>query len=264
MRSTVTGHEHQGAYLLPLFYAIEQARGEQARGEHAYRLLPAPAPASSLAADDAPLGLYCAAHLIQNSYTAGLAHADALRRLTAAGEVDPTSPWTLLRGALENFATGLWLLDGTGRSERRRRALSLWDEDMRNRQQHETDTGHLPSGGGLTGAQRRAEIRALADQLGLAPLTAPRTHQILLTAAPAAGLTAVKVGAAWRAASGFAHGRYWPNLRASQPRAVIPGGDGVHTVAFVLDEDQHRPLAEYCRIMLDRLQEHYEARARAR
>ncbi|MEU1465888.1 hypothetical protein ABZ467_35635 [Streptomyces sp. NPDC005727] len=166
------------------------------------RQLPAPAPASSLTADDAPLGPYAGAHLIQNSYSAGLAHADALRRLTAGGEVDPTSPWTLLRGALENFATGLWLLDGAGRSERRRRALSLWDEDMRNRQQYETDTGHLPSSGGMTGAQRRAEIRAIPDQLCLAPLTAPRTHQILLTAAPAAGLTAVKVCAAWRAASG--------------------------------------------------------------
>jgi len=132
---------------------------------------------------------------------------------------------------------------------------------MRNRQQHETDTGHLPSGGGMTGAQRRAEIRDIADQLGLAPLTAPRTHQILLTAAPAAGLTAVKACAAERAASRFAHGRYWPNLRASQPRAVIPGDDGVHTVAFILDEDQHRPLADYCHVMLGRLQEHYTARA---
>ncbi|MGA5114927.1 hypothetical protein [Streptomyces pseudogriseolus] len=79
-----------------------------------------------------------------------------------------------------------------------------------------------------------------------------------------AGLTAVEVGAAWRAASGFAHGRYWPNLRASQPRAAIPGADGVHTVALVIDEDQHRPLAEYCRIMLRRLQERYHARAQAR
>ncbi|MEU2182485.1 hypothetical protein [Streptomyces thermolilacinus] len=121
-----------------------------------------------------------------------------------------------------------------------------------------------PSGGGMTGAQRRAEIRAIADHLALAPLTAPRTHQILLTAAPTAGLTAARVGAAWRAASGFAHGRYWPNLRASQPRAAIPGDDGVHTVALVIDEDQHRPLAEYCRIMLRRLQEHYNARAQAR
>ncbi|WP_159043919.1 hypothetical protein [Streptomyces sp. NRRL S-1521] len=70
----------------------------------------------------------------------------------------------------------LWLLDGAGRAERRRRALSLWDEDMRNRHQHELDTGHTPSGGGLSGAQRRAEVRAIADHLALAPLTAPRTH----------------------------------------------------------------------------------------
>ncbi|MFE5406953.1 hypothetical protein ACFQ9Z_37880 [Streptomyces sp. NPDC056580] len=216
------------------------------------------------AADDAPLGPYAAAHLIRTSYTAGLAHADALRRLILAGEIDPTSPWTLLCGALENFATGLWLLEGSSRDERRRRALSLWDEDMRNRHQHEQDTGHLPTGGGTTGAQRRADIRAIADGLGLAPLTAPKTHQILLAAAPAAGLTAVTVCAAWRAASGFAHGRYWPNLRASQPRAAREGTDGVHTFALVIDEDQHRPLAEHCHTMLRRPQERYHARATAR
>ncbi|WP_123439484.1 hypothetical protein [Streptomyces sp. PanSC9] len=71
------------------------------------------------------------------------------------------------------------------------------------------------------------------------------------------------VGGAWRAASGFAHG-YWPNLRASQPRAAIPGADGVHTVFLVIDEDKHRPLADYCHTMLNRSQEHYDARDRAR
>ncbi|MFF4442628.1 NACHT domain-containing protein [Streptomyces sp. NPDC001621] len=138
-------------------------------------------------------------HLIRASYTAGLAHTDALRRLTAAGKIDPTSPWTLLRGALENFATALWLLDGPGRVERRRRALSLRDEDMRNRQQHETDTGHQLSGGGMTGAQRRAEIRGIADRLGPA-LTEPSAAAVFLavggaswmgTAAGAADLYAV-------------------------------------------------------------------------
>ncbi|MFI1443270.1 hypothetical protein [Streptomyces fructofermentans] len=248
-----------GAYLLPFFETIEQARGEGV-----YRQLPAPHPDSSLAADDAPLGPYAIAHLVQNSYTAGLAHADALRRLTVAGEVDPTSPWTLLRGALENFATGLWLVDGAGRDERRHRVLSLWDEDMRNRHQHEQDTGHQPSGAGRTGAQRRAEIKDIADRLGLPPLIRPGTHQILLAAAPSAGLTPVRVGAAWRAASGFAHGRYWPNLRASQPCAALQADNGTHTLALVIDEDQHRPLAHYCHSMLRRLQEHCTARAQTR
>ncbi|MDQ0784601.1 hypothetical protein [Streptomyces sp. B3I8] len=79
--------DFNGAYLLPLFGEVEQARTDGA-----YRQLPAPDSASSLATDDAPLGAYAAAHLIRASYTAGLAHADALRRLTVAGEIDPTSP----------------------------------------------------------------------------------------------------------------------------------------------------------------------------
>ncbi|MFD7677086.1 hypothetical protein [Streptomyces sp. NPDC060187] len=248
-----------GAYLLPLFEAIEQARGE-----HAYLQLPVPHPASSLAADDAPLDSYAAAHLVRNAYTAGLAHADALRRLTVAGEVDPTSPWTLLRGALENFATGLWLIDGPGRDERRRRALSLWDEDMRNRHQHERDTGHQPSGTGKSGAERRVEIKSVADRLSLPPLTRPGTLQILLDAAPSAGLSPTRVGASWRAASGFAHGRYWPNLRASQPRAALQGHDDLYHLALVIDEKQHRPLSHYCHSMLCRLREQYMARAQAR
>ncbi|MGW3917463.1 hypothetical protein ACWEBX_39230 [Streptomyces sp. NPDC005070] len=71
------------------------------------------------------------------------------------------------------------------------------------------------------------------------------------------------MGAAWRAASGFAHGCYWLNLRASQPRAAWQADDGTHTLALVIDEDQHRPLAQYCHRMLRRLQEHYTAHAQA-
>ncbi|WP_317441025.1 hypothetical protein [Streptomyces collinus] len=61
------------------------------------RQLPPPAPASSLAADDAPLGLYSVAHLIQNSYSVGLAHADALRR-RGCGDGEARLPWPRLHG----------------------------------------------------------------------------------------------------------------------------------------------------------------------
>lgn len=70
---------------------------------------------------------------------------------------------------------------------------------------------------------------------------------------------------AGRAASGFAHGRYGRNRRASQPRAALPADDnGVHTLALVIDEDQHQPLAHYCDTMLNRLQGTYHARAATR
>lgn len=62
---------------------------------------------------------------VTSPYGAGLAHADALRRPVPAGEVDPQSPWTLMRGALENFATAVWLLGGDDRTERRHRAETI-------------------------------------------------------------------------------------------------------------------------------------------
>ncbi|MEU2793966.1 hypothetical protein [Streptomyces sp. NPDC007100] len=247
--------DFDGTYLVPLFELVEKLRGDGA-----YQPLPSPAPSSSLAADEAPLGPWPASHLIRTSYGAGLAHADALRRLAVAGEMDATSSWTLMRGALENFATGIWLLDGSGRPERRWRALSLWAEDMRNRAQHEQDTGHAPGPEGKTGLERRQEIRALAASLGLPPLVAPKTHVILEQAAPAVGLDPVAVRASWRAASGFAHGRFWPYLRASQPRAAMETGDG-YLVAMVVDESQHGPLARHCHTMLCHLRDRYLARA---
>lgn len=58
-----------------------------------------------------------------------------------------------MRGALENFATAAWLLDGPDRPERRCRTLRLWRQDMRNRAQHEEETAH-------TGHRRQNGCRA--------------------------------------------------------------------------------------------------------
>ncbi|WP_329317098.1 hypothetical protein OG723_43940 (plasmid) [Streptomyces sp. NBC_01278] len=256
----MTRSEFKFAYLQPLFADVERLRGEGA-----YRQLPAPQPSSSLATDDAPLGMYSASTLIRNSYSAGVAHADALRRLVHAGEVDPQSPWTLMRGALENFATAVWILGGNDRTERRRRTLALWREDMRNRAQHEEDTGHQPGPGGKTGRERRQDIADLALSLGIptAVLSKPEAGKVIEEAAEDAGLKAREVTAAWRAASGFAHGRYWPNLRASMPIDAVRSGPDHYLMALVIDEDQHRPLTRHTRTLLHRLHDRYQVRATA-
>ncbi|MFE5563121.1 hypothetical protein [Streptomyces sp. NPDC056544] len=256
----MTRSEFKFAYLQPLFADVERVRGEGA-----YRQLPAPQPSSSLATDDAPLGMYSASTLIQNSYSAGVAHADALRRLVHAGEVDPQSPWTLMRGALENFATAVWILGGNDRTERRRRTLALWREDMRNRAQHEEDTDHQPGPGGKTGRERRQDIADLALSLGIptTSLSKPEAGKVIGEAAEDAGLKAREVSAAWRAASGFAHGRYWPNLRASMPIDAVRSGPDHYLMALVIDEDQHRPLTRHTRTLLHRLHDRYQARATA-
>ncbi|MFD4247958.1 hypothetical protein ACFWP3_41245 [Streptomyces sp. NPDC058525] len=251
----------QFAYLQPLFTDVKRLRGEGA-----YRQLPAPQPSSSLATDDAPLGAYAASTLIRTSYSAGVAHVDAFRRLVEAGEADPQSPWTLMRGALENFATALWLLGGCDRTERRRRALALWREDMRNRAQHEEDINHVPGPGGKTGRERRQDVEDLALTLGIptASLGRPEAGKIIEKAARDAGLPAREVTAAWRAASGFSHGRYWPNLRASMPVDAVRGGPDHYLMALVIDETQHRPFTRHTRHLLQRLHNRYEARAMPR
>lgn len=243
------------AYLLPLFKAVEPYRADG----H-FRQLPDPAPHSSLATDDGPLKPWYGSVLIRTSFAAGLFHVDALsRNVTMTRQIDPSSPWTLLRGALENFATALWLLSGKDRTERRARALALWDEDMRNRAQHETDVQHVVTGQGKTGGQRRQEIQQLAATLALNPLPGPKAGAIIAAAAKEAGLDPVRVQASWRVASGFAHGRFWPNLRAAQPRGAKPTADG-YLVAMVINDDELTKLAEACLGLMRHVVQRYEAR----
>ncbi|MFC8175551.1 hypothetical protein [Streptomyces sp. NPDC057325] len=259
--AVIPSREFKYACLQPLFKDVEQRRGPGA-----YRQLPAPDPSSSLATDDKPLGMYAAATLIRSSYSAGLAHADALRRLAQAGEIDPQSPWTLLRGALENFATAAWILGGGDRGEHRRRALALWREDMRARARHEEDTAHIPEPDGMSGRERRQEIADLALSLSIpvSSLAKPEAGKVIAEAARSAGLREREVSAAWRAASGFAHGRYWPNLRTATPAGAAQSGPDHHLIALVLDETRHRPPAQHTRALLHHLEEQYKARAASR
>jgi hypothetical protein len=112
----------------------------------------------------------------------------------------------------------------------------------------------------MNGRSRPSKTSTLARHVRASLLTSSSTLKPAARAAPSAGLTAIKVGAAWRASSGFVHGRYWPNLRVSQPYVALQADNGINTLDLVIDEDQHRPLAHHCHSMLRRLQEHYTAR----
>lgn len=244
------------SYLAPLFNAAAAYRAE----DH-FMLLPEPAARSSLAADDRPLKSWGAAKFVRSSFAAGLIHVEALTKLVVvAKQIDPYSPWTLLRGAQENFATAVWLLDGKDRAERQHRALTLWAEDFRNRAQHEADVQHVVTGPKeKTGWQRHEEIKQLADNLGLLKLPRPSAGDIIFAAASAAGLDPERTRASWRVASGFAHGRIWPNLRASEPRSAAPTADG-YLIGFVVDDAQLVALAKACLKLLEHAARRYEAR----
>ncbi|MGP3948562.1 hypothetical protein [Streptomyces sp. 7N604] len=223
-------------------------------------LLPEPAARSSLAADDRQLTSWGATKFIRSSFSAGLMHVEALTKLVVvARQIDPYSPWTLLRAVQENFATAVWLLDGKDRAERQHRALTLWAEDFRNRAQHEADVKHVVTGPReKTGRQRYEEIKQLASNLGLPKLPRPSTGDIIFAAASTAGLDPERTRAAWRVASGFAHGRMWPNLRASEPRSATPTADG-YLIGFVVDDEQLEFLATVCLKLLEHAAQRYSA-----
>ncbi|MFG2791640.1 hypothetical protein [Streptomyces sp. NPDC048419] len=141
MNTSTTGRGDV-SYLAPLFSAAAAHRGD-----NRFLLLPDPAERSRLAKDDEPLKSRGAAKFIQSSFSAGLIHVEAFTKLVVvAHQIDPYSPWTLLRGALENFATATWLLPGaatechcrlmisaTATSTRRTRTTSRGREARRER-----------------------------------------------------------------------------------------------------------------------------------
>ncbi|MFI0736026.1 hypothetical protein ACH4S9_44685 [Streptomyces sp. NPDC021225] len=256
MSASATGREDV-SYLVPLFSAAAAYRGD-----NHFFLLPDPVPGSSLIKDDEPLKAWGAAKFIQSSFSAGPIQVEALTKLVAvAGQIDPYSPWTLLRAALENFATAVWLLHGKDRDQRRHRVLSLWAEDFRNRAQHESDTNHVAGPRGRTGQERRAEVQQLADSLGLPKLMKPEATGIISEAAASAGLDPTSTQALWRVASGFAHGRFWPNLRASEVRGAMPTTNGGFVLNVVIDDEQLKDMAEACRKLLEHTAKRYKARS---
>lgn len=243
------------SYLKPLFLAAERHLDAES-----VVLLPEPEPGCSLLADDAAVGSWNATTLINNSILAGMLHVDSLRRLAVMlGHLDPVTPWTVLRGALEDFSTALWLVSGNGRRERQHRALSLWAQDFRNLEQYEQDTGFEPIQNQKTGKQRFDEIVLLASQMGLPRPVKPKIEEVVMAAAVQAGLNDVETRALWRVASGFAHGRQWPNLRTLEARDVKALRSG-YSVGLVLGDEQFKKMAESVLAVLSRAEDLYHAR----
>jgi hypothetical protein len=249
------------AFLHPLFEATRPFAGKDA-----IRMMPRPSPGSSLAAEDAMLNGWWPTLHMSNALTSGVAHVEAFRRSVVDLKlVDACVPWTLLRAAQENFSLAVWLLYGETRKERLARALRVWVHDMHERSQHEKDTGHVPTGSSKTGLQRVAQMIDLADSLGIPKRDVDRRLPTSMLVAEAGDIVRPGHGAAargyWRVASGFAHGRAWPNLRVGELNGAeqIAGG---YNLAFVMNDAHLAELASWCVDLLGAAVTRYEARSK--
>jgi len=116
--------------------------------------------------------------------------------------------YTLGRAAMEAASQAVWMTATTKVDECawRHVALIVWDYDEQRKSIADLE------GKARIAVQREAVVER-AQTLGVAaPLPKLNHLTVLQGAAPAAGLDPGDVERMWRAASGAAHGRYWPTL----------------------------------------------------
>jgi hypothetical protein len=218
---------------------------------------------SSLAGDARKSPNLQVAHAAWSGFAHAVDHLDALRMLIVeARVVHNYAPMTLVRAAMENAATAVWLLEPSQRAERLRRRLKL-----ANHEAWEAGQAHklLPAAlleGKRSAQERMAEIRALAIRLGLNPddVAGRLSHEKLVRAAgEATEHGADRSAFVWRLCSGFAHGRYWASLSTLQHEVLAEHGN-VLNVRLTNDVDQVLTVAQFPVVFTDRALRLYEKR----
>lgn len=211
-------------------------------GQHADVVPAPPAAGSPLAADDAALNPYQLSHALALATGIALDHLEAFRALIQdAGRTQPWAPHTLLRAALENAATAVWLIGPDDAADRRYRRLKL--------QMHETFEGaearrlhgqDPPSG--RTHEQVREQIRSLApDARSLEGRWSYR--KVVRWAAEHIGHEGDAVELLWRLQSGLAHGRAWATIGMLEREEHPSPEQGVVNIRLTTSVDQVMPAA---------------------
>jgi hypothetical protein len=181
-----------------------------------------PRAGSSLAGDDKRVCPYQTSHAAWHAISHAVDHLHMLRlTLREAQIINMYSPYSLVRGALENASTTVWLLAPARRLDRLMRRLRLQVADIRSGERARKLAGQI---GPRTLKERIDQVETIASREGLDERqlhNRPGFSEIVRTAG---GHT---VGEQipeliWRLCSGMAHGDWWATLSASQ-RIELPG-----------------------------------------
>ncbi|MCV7278661.1 hypothetical protein H7J88_03230 [Mycolicibacterium flavescens] len=181
-------------------------------------------PGSSLAGDDRASDPYQVSHAVQMCIVAGVDHLHAMKSLLFDLNVlHSAAPFTLVRGALEIFASAFWILHPTGRSTRIERVLrwyaknfhdqhpalqSLSLSDVAQRDAKYARLAQIGSGRGIPENRISAGYQS-TEAVQYADMHA-RTAKPLLS---------------WRMCSGYAHGRPWVYLGMADEDMFEETGD---------------------------------------
>lgn len=200
---------------------------------------------SRTAGDDSVTAPYHLSHAVAVALGAAQDHLHALRTLVAdAGTLHTSSPFTLVRAAMEGAAQALWLLQPDDRRVRalRRFKMAVRDADER-RRAHMRILEMNPK----ENVEREQLFKAACDRfVELAEPSGITRQEVMERSAgfgtmvaasgPYAGVSCEQMEGMWRMASGYAHGQTWSLLGTAD---LAPQGawsqDGVRIYKITAD-----------------------------
>jgi hypothetical protein len=169
---------------------------------------------SSLSGDDKESAPYQVSHCVRMCLTAGVDHLHAEKALIVDHHLlHIAAPFSLSRGALENFAAAFWILHPNGRNDRIERALRWYAKNFKDQERAVGSLalqGHTPLEGKLQ------KLEAIAAKRGITTsIRGGYTSTEAVTYANDNAGVALGLYLPWQICSGFAHGRPWAYLGTS-------------------------------------------------
>lgn len=202
---------------------------------------------SSLFEDDLVTFPYLVSQAVYAHLVSAADHWDALRMLLEDFHVvHARAPFTLLRAAVENSATAVWLLAPASRQERILRRLRLEWKSFDDQESAEKLIAGKPS---TSRSDTIDELQGIARAMGLTedmvsqvasrPVGFRVIVQTAAADAPRCGLTSVQALYCWMAASGIAHAERWAVMNSGAlQRTRIPGApEGSARLALSASEE---------------------------
>jgi hypothetical protein len=180
-------------------------------------------PGSSLRGDDRVSHPFEVSQAIRHLINASVDQLHGAKSLLhVAGHEHLAVSSTLARAALENTATGLWILGPPNRDPRVERVLR-WH--ARNYDDEASTVGHLV---GDAPERHKLLVGATAAARGLDREQVVRGYKVTTPILGAEEFTSIRVSFLWAVASGFAHGRPWAyHGLLKRETLTVDGGHGV-------------------------------------
>lgn len=136
---------------------------------------------------------------------------------------------TLARAALENGATGLWILGPSNRNDRIERVLRWHSRNYHDLENFLSTVDSANAKLGSSAVEGLEQIREVAERRGIDPAAAANGYTVTRPISGGGEFTELPVFSDWQIASGFAHGRPWTH-QGFLDRERIDSGETGHSV----------------------------------